>query len=282
VQRSKFRISSVIAEPTPLYLSGWISSYLLDGRRLLPIVFQWFNHCFLEFHVPTQTNPADCASRGLAPDMLERHDLWWLSPPWLHHLPEGWPNLCLQYLPMALSSNAQTRYIAPGITLRLHVRLHLDSLYSWPILLRITAYLYRSLIRVRSSKTALPYAANLRTEEIQKAKRYWLETIQSDMFPNKISALARQCPLPENRQLCALNPYFDEDELIRIRGGFRREALPSRSDEESHCLTRSSVSTYYPVPSFKNDACRCSIDTCVVDKWILDSPVPYNSSVRSS
>jgi len=87
-------------------------------------------------------------------------------------------------------------------------------------------FISTSLIRVQSSKTALPHAANLRTEEIQKAKRYWFETIQSDIFLNEISALARQCLLPENSHLCALNPYFDEDELIRIRGGFCRACLP--------------------------------------------------------
>jgi len=51
--------------------------------------------------------------------------------------------------------------------------------------------------------------------KIQKAKL--LKTIQLDLFSKKILALIRQCPLPKNSPLCALNPYFDEDALIHIR-----------------------------------------------------------------
>ncbi|KYN12098.1 hypothetical protein ALC57_15733 [Trachymyrmex cornetzi] len=60
---------------------------------------------------------------------------------------------------------------------------------SWPQLLRITAYLYRFLNRLRRSKNPLMTIATLLPEEIQNAKRYWLKTMQSDMFPNEIVAL---------------------------------------------------------------------------------------------
>ena len=33
--------------------------------------------------VPTQDNPADCASRGLTAKELKSHQLWWTGPPWL-------------------------------------------------------------------------------------------------------------------------------------------------------------------------------------------------------
>ena len=35
------------------------------------------------FHVPTDDNPADCASRGLSARELRDHPLWWKGPPWL-------------------------------------------------------------------------------------------------------------------------------------------------------------------------------------------------------
>ena len=34
-------------------------------------------------YVNTETNPADCASRGLFPAELDRHDIWWHGPNWL-------------------------------------------------------------------------------------------------------------------------------------------------------------------------------------------------------
>jgi len=87
-------------------------------------------------------------------------------------------------------------------------------------LLQITAYLYRFLNRARYTNAALSHAAILHSEEIQRAKHYWLKTkLQSDMFPNEISALIWQYPVPKDSSLRALNfiPYFADDGLIRIR-----------------------------------------------------------------
>ncbi|XP_076660019.1 uncharacterized protein LOC143363291 [Halictus rubicundus] len=40
-------------------------------------------------HVPTQDNPADCASRGISPRQLQSHPLWWHGPAWLKETPEA-------------------------------------------------------------------------------------------------------------------------------------------------------------------------------------------------
>ena len=42
-------------------------------------------------HVPTATNPADCASRGMLPQDLLHHSFWWDGPPWLLLEPSAWP-----------------------------------------------------------------------------------------------------------------------------------------------------------------------------------------------
>ena len=42
-------------------------------------------------HVPSAENPADCASRGLAPSLLLSHKLWWNGPSWLAENPITWP-----------------------------------------------------------------------------------------------------------------------------------------------------------------------------------------------
>ena len=42
-------------------------------------------------HMNGLENPADCASRGLFPSELLKHDLWWNGPPWLNLPPASWP-----------------------------------------------------------------------------------------------------------------------------------------------------------------------------------------------
>jgi len=100
-------------------------------------------------HVPTKTNPADgdCASHGLAPDMFEKHNLWWsTSPPWGCIILLSVGRICaLRYRPMSFSNNSE-----PVCTLDSVSCWDLDSRYSsWPELLRITAHLYRFLNRFR-------------------------------------------------------------------------------------------------------------------------------------
>lgn len=41
--------------------------------------------------VPSQDNPADCASRGLSPNSLVNHQLWWQGPRWLRLESTLWP-----------------------------------------------------------------------------------------------------------------------------------------------------------------------------------------------
>ncbi|XP_018392979.1 PREDICTED: uncharacterized protein LOC108772033 [Cyphomyrmex costatus] len=175
-------------------------------------------------HIMTQTNPADCASRGLAPDLLEKHDLWWSGPPWLRQPPESWPHLC-----PSVPSNAPLEHRSDPPVCALHATStwDLESRYSsWPKLLRITAYLYHFLNRLRACKDSQFCAVTLIPKKIQQAKSYWLGRMQSHMFPSEIAALNQQRPLPKNSPLSTLNPYLDKEGLIRLRGRLRRANLP--------------------------------------------------------
>ena len=45
----------------------------------------------IQKHVPTESNPANCASRGMSP--LQSHHLWWQGPEWLHMPASAWPQI---------------------------------------------------------------------------------------------------------------------------------------------------------------------------------------------
>ena len=42
-------------------------------------------------HIPTEFNPADCASRGITLDELQHHKLWWTGPKFLEQPEDNWP-----------------------------------------------------------------------------------------------------------------------------------------------------------------------------------------------
>ena len=62
-----------------VFVANWVSSI----QGLVPSS-QWR-------HVRTSHNPADYASRGLAPKELLQSRLWWEGPCWLHLSPSEWP-----------------------------------------------------------------------------------------------------------------------------------------------------------------------------------------------
>ena len=41
--------------------------------------------------MPTEENPADCASRGISAANLAKHSLWWNGPSWLEKSEDYWP-----------------------------------------------------------------------------------------------------------------------------------------------------------------------------------------------
>jgi len=130
------------------HCTGWIS-HLPDGKRLSLIVFQRFNYCFLESlgaMFRQKPIPLTGIVRLAAPDMFEKHDLWWSSPPWGCIILLSVSRICaFRYRPMSFSSNLE-----PVCILDSAPCWDLDSRYSsWPELLRITVHLYRFLNRFR-------------------------------------------------------------------------------------------------------------------------------------
>ena len=63
-------------------------------------------------HVPTLDNPADCASRGVTPKLLQVHELWWQGPSWLMQQP-----ICVPPQPNAVDiSDLEENEVKPHIS----------------------------------------------------------------------------------------------------------------------------------------------------------------------
>ncbi|XP_071581646.1 uncharacterized protein [Temnothorax nylanderi] len=136
-------------------------------------------------HVPTQLNPADCASRGISADELISHKLWWTGPPWLQGPREEWPlNKTLSHTDTNLEQRAA--HVHTGQT-RDEWNL-LADVSSWPKLLRITAYIHRFLFNVRHPLTK-KQESFLSASEIKQAKITCIRTVQKSYFDKEILAL---------------------------------------------------------------------------------------------
>ncbi|XP_076686033.1 uncharacterized protein LOC143378078 [Andrena cerasifolii] len=170
-------------------------------------------------HVASKDNPADCASRGLPPSQLPEFSLWWTGPAWLTSSAD-WSQEKPSPLPNTDLEARSTCHPASGEPATDENPLMRYS--SLNLLLRITAWCLRWLPR----KTAGARGTHLKPAEVNAARTHWLLLEQQREFALEIRQLTRGLPLSHRSNLLRLNPYLDDQGLLRVGGRLRHAALP--------------------------------------------------------
>ena len=188
----------------------YVANRVSEIQRTLPEA-QWH-------HVSSQDNPADCASRGLPPSQLPDFALWWTGPVWLT-TPGGWDNKNQPTLPLTDLEARTTCTLTSGENATGNPLLyHYSNITS---LLRTTAWCLRWLPR----RDSLTLGCRLVPTEVEAARVRWLRLVQHQEFATDIQQLEGGRPLPNRSRLRRLNPYLDEQGLLRVGGRLRHAAL---------------------------------------------------------
>ena len=179
-------------------------------------------------HVPSEQNPADCASRGkTATDLLD-FNLWWKGPDWLAHDETQWPKQPI--LPIAAPPGRRKR--AASI---FHLQpkghqpvIEVDRFSNLDRLQRATAYVMRFI----DCFCGLDIAKGpIQQSELVMAQLKLLVLHQKEYFGTKLDILQARTRKYSGR-LLALGPFFDEEtSLLRVGG---RLAQGSYSPEMTH------------------------------------------------
>ena len=173
-------------------------------------------------HVPTEDNPADCSSRGLMPQQLLHHHLWWSGPSWLAEEPISMP-----HQPLRGNSDEERRTIhlcVPPSDLALEI---LKKSSNYFTILAIMAWILKfcqSFKRSSSSSSSSP-TPHLQQQDILQAEQWLLLESQKRSFPKEREALLKGHQLPHNSPLKALTPYLDEHQLLRVGGRLNNSSL---------------------------------------------------------
>ncbi|XP_070524592.1 uncharacterized protein [Cardiocondyla obscurior] len=189
------------------YSSRWntyVANRVTEIQELLPQA-HWN-------HVQKIENPADCASRRIAPSELSNHSLWWTGPSWL----SPYDTLNFQmHQPKAHKTTEEKRparfHAAETVSQENPFLLHFSSLSR---LLRVSAWCRRWLPSERvssSSKVLTP-------SELSKAESYWIISSQETWFSEEIKILKKQQPLQRQNRLSRYTPFLDKHGIMRIGG----------------------------------------------------------------
>lgn len=195
-------------------------------------------------HVPTNWNPADCASRGISASELNVASLWWNGPPWLEKDESEWP--------------AKTIYVAEEEKeIKIVESLATISEPNESVISRIISRsnsferMKRILVVVIRVKNKFiskirKYECNngvLNSDELRVSSNKIIMFVQHQHFAAEIKALSTKMPVHRQSQLKSLNPFIDSDGIMCV-GGRISKSIVSNVTKHPIILPRSSkVST---------------------------------------
>lgn len=175
-------------------------------------------------HCPGTDNPADHLTRGTFPFQLSSLESWWHGPKWLKHDPKIWPTKDLSchtqpFVEVELrKTESQSFYVATTEPI-----IDISRYSSYTRLLRVTAWILR-FVHNCGSQPRITHELNC--SEIEKAKDYWIQTVQHQCFPAEIEALKRGYPLPKQSKISCFNPFLT-DGYLRLGGRLQFSDIPS-------------------------------------------------------
>lgn len=160
-------------------------------------------------HVPTQDNPADILSRGLSLEYLAQSGTWWHGPHFLLRSENEWP-------PRPEEFEASTVEVKKTVCTLTQIDLSIFNITAnLGKLIRIMAYCKRFISNCKhQSEDKSP---TLTVVELTNALHTLAKLAQQQSFATEIQLLRNGNTVTKGK-LVPLNPFLDEEGLIRVGG----------------------------------------------------------------
>ncbi|XP_073948966.1 uncharacterized protein [Choristoneura fumiferana] len=166
-------------------------------------------------HVSSKHNPADCASRGVKPCDLKNTEIWF-------HGPEFLKQKFIKYeKPRELVTNLEEVKVH-HITTDLKIW---DRFSSLTKLVRVMAYCRRFLTNMRKPEEERRRTNYLTGQEIHEALNICVKQCQQENFEQDYKNLLNGIPVSKKSTLKTLNPFLDENGLMRVGGRLENSQL---------------------------------------------------------
>ncbi|XP_011687417.1 PREDICTED: uncharacterized protein LOC105449732 [Wasmannia auropunctata] len=173
-------------------------------------------------HVTSQDNPADCASRGVSPGELASHPLWWHGPGWLSIENEPWRSETEQRETELPEQRTRT-HLVQGQDEEPEIFVRYSSLQR---LLRITAWCRRWLMGQRRDPGQPREPLTLACKELDQSLDGWIRVVQRGRLSQEINQVQKGRTLSKSNSLAKLNPFVDEQGILRVGGRMKHSLLP--------------------------------------------------------
>ncbi|XP_075152891.1 uncharacterized protein LOC142226662 [Haematobia irritans] len=161
-------------------------------------------------HVRSTENPADLGSRGCSPQELANNDLWWHGPSWLQRPPEEWPKPTVTYGDLPEIRRVENFYTC-------EVEDEIIKRFSrWDRAIRVLAYVFRFCKVTRKMENFSSVVIS--HEEFRSTKNRLIALTQRSYFSREYTLLESFKPVHKKSSLFSLNPFVDDNGIIRVGG----------------------------------------------------------------
>lgn len=169
-------------------------------------------------HVPTLDNTADILSRSLSPIDLIKHETWQRGPVWLKIDASEWPRNIVDSVSILELRPTHLIHFATQ-------KVELITKYSSIVKLkRMTALILH--FKYNAFNKGNRRIGRLTFKKLNDASLTILKITQSEAFSSDTKKLAQTKSVTASSQLRALNPFLDEQGLIRVGGRLKNSVLP--------------------------------------------------------
>ncbi|XP_043471057.1 uncharacterized protein LOC122504184 [Leptopilina heterotoma] len=168
-------------------------------------------------HVSSQDNAADVLSRGQLPAEFLNNALWKSGPQWLSENRSEWPNDHRQVVPLLEMKTIVSLPAALNQNAMLYKYSNINKFT------RIIAFILRFLNN--ASKNKVPSRGSLTITELKNALIVILKMTQRECFSEEIKQLKKEKCVHVKSDLRSLNPFLDNDGLLRVGGRLKNSSL---------------------------------------------------------
>ncbi|XP_026744656.1 uncharacterized protein LOC113505989 [Trichoplusia ni] len=180
----------------------FVANRVSEIKRLVPNA-QWN-------HVISVDNPADIVSRGIDPEKLINRALWWNGPQWLET--DKMP--ITRTMPQP-NEEVELCHLSTTKTVTIDFW---DRFSRWDRMIRVLSYCYRFASKQKNYNPLSCMEIKLTTKRI-------LMIVQQQEFEEELKTIRNNQSLKKNNKLSSLDPFIDEDGLLRVGGRLQNSEL---------------------------------------------------------
>ena len=193
----------------PLKYKAFVANRITEIQELVPPVY-WL-------HVPGAYNPADIASRGAMASELMSNDYWFKGPSWLRQH-EKFPksdDVALLIVEEELLGIKEPSYCNI---------FNFENCSNLTYVINCVARVLRFIHNCRSSSSARQYGSLTSAETTAARNQLW-RSVQQECYGLEIARLQSGKPILRESSLCKLNPFVDNQGILRVTGRIENSEL---------------------------------------------------------